>query len=367
MTLPAAGNPPLYTRRSDRDSHRQSGAGHSTARLLPAFTSQAFRAALARAERFARDPHAPILIEGESGTGKTTIARYIHDRSPRAPGPYHAVVVSTLDDSLASSELFGHVAGAFTDARHNRAGHFASANGGTLFLDEIGKASKTVQQKLLHAVECGEIRAVGSDRDVRVDVRVVLASNIPLQTLVADGSFLPDLFARVGTFRVVIPPLRDRRADIPTLVESYLARHGSRLGYSPGLPTIDPELLAHLQRAHWPGNLRQLDATIHRLVIDAEGAAAITLDHCKDDLAFIRDAGAWPTLTPDAVDGAITRAGTIAGAARLLGVDRTTVHRFQKRRCVADPPQRIGAPVAPHAAVHDTSVAPQNGEPTFSL
>jgi two-component system, NtrC family, response regulator AtoC len=299
---------------------------------VPEFRSAAYRAALDRVDRFARDRQAAILIEGESGTGKTTIARYLHQRSPRAAGPYHCVVLSTLDDSLASSELFGHVAGAFTDARHSRAGHFVSANTGTLFLDEIGKASRVIQQKLLHAVEYGEVRPVGSDRDMRVDVRIILASNVPLSRLVEKGEFLPDLYARIGMFRVVLPPLRERRADIPMLVRRNVANHAAHCGYDVP-PEVDEDLLRALQAAPWPENLRQLDATMHRLLVEAQGAMTISLEHCVDDLAYLRDdEGCSVPLTPERVDVAITRAGSISGAARLLGVDRTTVHRFQRRR-----------------------------------
>lgn len=312
------------------------------------FKSAAYRNALARVERFARDRYAPILIEGESGTGKTTIARYLHQRSPRSSGPYHCVVLSTLDDTLASSELFGHVAGAFTDARHSRAGHFVSANGGTLFLDEIGKASRAIQQKLLHAVEYGEVRPVGSDRDMRVDARIVVASNVPLEQLVEKNEFLADLYARVGTFRVVLPPLRERRADIPLLINRYVAKHATGCGYS-GVPDVHAELLGALQSAAWPQNMRQLDATVHRLLVEAEGAATISLEHCTDDLSYLRPDSARGALTVERVDVALSRAGSISGAARLLGVDRTTVHRFQRRR---------------GAALGDTGCVALRGEPT---
>ncbi|MEP6730593.1 MAG: sigma 54-interacting transcriptional regulator, partial [bacterium] len=184
---------------------------------LTRFRSASFQRVLARARRFARDRTATLLIEGESGTGKTRFARYLHAISPRAAKPYRSVVLSTIDDTLAASELFGHVSGAYTDARHARAGHFVSANGGTLFLDEIGKASLSVQQRLLHAVEYGEFRPVGSDRDMHVDVRIIAASNLPLETQVANDRFLPDLYARLSVFLLTLPPLRDRKADIPLL------------------------------------------------------------------------------------------------------------------------------------------------------
>ncbi|MGH7678433.1 MAG: sigma-54-dependent transcriptional regulator [Gemmatimonadaceae bacterium] len=299
--------------------------------VISASLSASHRRALQQVERFAR-VSATVVLEGESGTGKTTMGRYLHQRSGRARGPFQAVALTTIDDSLAGSELFGHVAGAFTDARRNRVGHFASANGGTLFLDEVGKASRTVQQKLLHAVEYREIRPVGSDRDVRVDVRVVLATNVSLEALVEQGEFLPDLYARVSAFRVVLPPLRQRRADIPWLVVQFIAKHAPDCGYE-RLPDFAPPLMLALQGAPWPHNLRQLDATVHRILVDAEGAQMITLDHCQDDLAYLRSAGQARTpLNSERVDSAISQGGSISAAARLLRVDRSTVYRFQKRR-----------------------------------
>ena len=212
------------------------------------FQSASFGRLLARARLFARDRHATILLEGESGTGKTLLARYLHGVSPRATKPYQTVVLSTIEDTLAASELFGHVSGAYTDARHSRAGHFASANGGTLFLDEIGKASLAVQQRLLHVVEYGEFRPVGSDRDMRVDVRIIAATNLKLDDQVERQRFLPDLHARLSVFSLTMPSLRERRADIPILVEEAVARHALNAGYT-APPTVDDDLMAALQAA----------------------------------------------------------------------------------------------------------------------
>jgi DNA-binding NtrC family response regulator len=292
--------------------------------------SAAYVRALEQLERFARDRDVPILIEGETGTGKTTIARHLHQKSPRAAGPFDYVVLSALDDALANSELFGHVTGAFTDARSNRVGHFASAHGGTLFLDEIGKASAVVQRKLLHAIEYGEVRPLGADRDMRVDVRIVAATNTPLDALVERDVFLPDLYARLDTFRVRLPALRERRADIPVLVEYYLAQHASSCGYDGVTPRVDDALMDALSNAEWPYNLRQLHSTVHRLLLEAEGALTITLAHCRDNLAYLCEHARRPAcaLTLGEIEHAIADAGNnVSRAAKALGIDRTTLHR----------------------------------------
>jgi DNA-binding NtrC family response regulator len=240
-------------------------------------------------------------------------------------------VLSTLEDTLSGSELFGHVAGASTDARQSRTGQFASANGGTLFLDEIGKASLAVQYKLLHAGESGEFRPVVSDRDMRVDVRLVVATNIALEEASIAGRFLPDLNARLSAFRVRVPSLRERRADIPLLAQQSLRVHAMRCGYGT-TPTIHAELLSALQRADWPNNLRQLDATMHRLLVDAEGAMELTLAHCEDDsLDLHKYAESSQPLTAQRIADAIASEGSVSAAARLLKVDRTTIHRHQRR------------------------------------
>ncbi len=206
-------NSPLRTRVEGRSEHRSAPSDsldrdplrvtlHSFAPLFRDLRSAKAIKALEQTRRFASHSDVPILIEGETGTGKTLLARYMHAISPRSDGPFEHVDIGTLDDTLASSELFGHIAGAFTDARRNRAGCFVSAKDGTIFLDEIGKASLAVQQKLLHAVEYGEVRPLGADRKVRVNARVVTASNRPLASLVEENRFLPDLHARLEAFRV---------------------------------------------------------------------------------------------------------------------------------------------------------------------
>lgn len=295
--------------------------------------SNAYSAAIGRLERFARDDTATILLQGESGTGKTTLAKRIHALSPRPAGPFQCVVLSALDDGVASSELFGHVVGAFTDARHARAGHFVSANRGTLFLDEISKASLGLQGKLLHAIEYGEITPVGSDRTVRVDVRIVVATNVNIETLVDEGRFLPDLYARLEHFRIDLPPLRERRGDIPGLVAEAVNRHFPAAGYT-SPPTLDDQLLAMLRAADWRHNVRELDGVIHRILVDAEGAAPITLGHCSGDLAFLAAARRGKrNVTEMEIAEVLKRSNTLSDAARKLGIDRKVLRPIAARVC----------------------------------
>lgn len=302
--------------------------------LFAGFRSTSMLRALEQLERLARDPEVPILLEGESGTGKTLLARHLHALSPRARGPFQPVVLASMDDSLAGSELFGHVAGAFTDARQKRAGAFVSAHQGTLFLDEVGKASLSVQRKLLHVIEHGEIRPLGSDRTVHVDVRIITASNIPIDDLVASAAFLPDLYARLETFRVRLPPLRERRADIPLLVERCLVEHTRALGADGWRPTIDDELMRALQLASWPNNVRQLSATIRRLMVDSDGASRITFAHCTGALAWLARARTEKgTLRAASAKRAIADCGNNKSlAARTLGVNRATLYRALDRQ-----------------------------------
>lgn len=299
--------------------------------IASSFESAKYREALRRAEKFSRDRTATILIEGESGTGKTLLARRIHETSPRGRAQFRTCVLSALDDALASDELFGHVPGAFTGARDARAGVFVSANGGTVFLDEIGKASLQVQQKLLDAIESRVIIPLGSDRPVTVDVRVIAAANVPLHQLVQEMKFLPDLYARLKNFRIELPPLRERSTDIPLLIEQCLARHAFLCGYE-SVPAVSDDLMAALTRAKWPDNLRELDGAIHRLLVEAEGASLLTISHCVDDLSFLLEAPRRRApLQFDQVQLALSQTGQEkTSAAKLLGVSRASVHRVLK-------------------------------------
>jgi DNA-binding NtrC family response regulator len=286
---------------------------------------------LQQLDRYARCLNALVLLEGESGTGKSYFARYLHECSPRARGPFESVVLPTLDDNLAPSELFGHVSGAYTDARHPRMGRFLSAGGGTLFLDEIGKASPRVQAKLLHAVEYREIWPVGSDRSVRVDVRLVAATNVPLEELVDAGTFLSDLVPRLSGFRVRLPTLRERAEDIPALVEQFVQLRALQCGYEHP-PSVDARLVALLQAAEWPHNLRQLDATVQQVLVHADGAPVLTVDHLGDAVVGLAPADdEHHGLTPARVRIVVDSTGSVTRAARALGVSRQTVHRYLTR------------------------------------
>ena len=295
--------------------------------------------ALRAIENLAPYEHTTVLIVGETGTGKSYAARLLHQLSPRARATFHQVLLSSLDDNLAASDLFGHLSGSYTDARQSRPGHFVTANRGTLFLDEIGKASRGVQCKLLHAIEKHEIWPVGSDRSVRVDVRVVLASNVPLEDLVAEDRFLGDLFARIETFEVRLPALRERRSDIPALVRQFISLRAADCGHPLGAPKVDPELLAAICRAEWPYNLRQLDGAVQRILIEAASreSRVLTLDHCVGKLAYLRGSTARRRVTAEMVRERMTATGSVKKTAASLGISRWTVYRYLRKDVVPAP------------------------------
>ncbi len=209
---------------------------------------------------------ANVLIRGETGTGKELVARAIHEGSPRAGGPLVAVNCGALPEHLVESELFGHRKGAFTGADEHRAGLFEVADGGTLFLDEIGELPKQLQSRLLRALESGEIRRVGDNQPITVDVRVVCATHRSLEEMVATGEFREDLLFRINTFEIAIPPLRERIDDLPELVRHFVRK--ARPQTPPDAEVAMPEVFAALARHRWPGNIRELANVIeHALVL----------------------------------------------------------------------------------------------------
>lgn len=209
-----------------------------------------------------------VLLEGETGTGKELAARALHEKSARKSGPFVAIDCGALPETLLESELFGHVKGAFTGAAQSRAGAFARAHGGTIFLDELGTVPLSMQARLLRVLEERTVRPVGADVEKRVDVRVLAASPIDLTMRVAEGSFRPDLFYRLSVVRVVLPPLRARREDIPALVTELMRRRGLAAGRVAG-PNLD-RLMAH----SFPGNLRELRNLIDRAIALSPGATS---------------------------------------------------------------------------------------------
>ena len=210
-----------------------------------------------------------VLILGETGTGKELIARALHSRSPRRDRPLVKVNCSAISAGLVESELFGHVKGAFTGALERRVGRFELADGGTIFLDEIGELPLETQVKLLRVLQEQEFEPVGSSRTLRVDVRVIAATNRDLQEAVRTGRFRPDLFYRLNVFPIEIPPLRERRADIPQLVMFFLSRFSRNLGKQ--ISAVAPETMQHLRAYEWPGNVRELQNVIERAVVLCEG------------------------------------------------------------------------------------------------
>ena len=212
----------------------------------------------------------PVLIQGETGTGKERLAHAIHRWSARSERPFVVVNCAAIPAGLIESELFGHDKGAFTGATRERAGRFRTANGGTLFLDEIGELPLEVQAKLLRVLQSGELQAVGSDRTIKVDVRVVAATHVELARAVKDGRFREDLFYRLDVFPLRLPPLRERLEDLPALVEHLLAEQHARTGRP---ASITPAALEALRAHAWPGNIRELANALERAsIVSATGA-----------------------------------------------------------------------------------------------
>ena len=226
--------------------------------------SRAMEQIIERAERVA-ETKSTVLITGETGTGKELVARAIHDRSAQRDMPLIEVNCAAIPESLLESELFGHVRGAFTGATTTKKGKFALADGGTIFLDEIGTMSLAVQSKLLRVLQEREFEPLGAERTERVDVRVIAATNRDLRQMVADGKFQEDLFYRLNVIPIELPPLRERREDVPVLVAHFVAKHAQRIGRR--IERVDDSVVAALQQYEWPGNVRELENTIERAVV----------------------------------------------------------------------------------------------------
>jgi len=229
-----------------------------------------------------KDNKATVLIQGESGTGKELVARSVHYTGKFSRAPFIAVNCGAIPESLLEAELFGYAKGAFTGASENRNGFFQAADKGTLFLDEIGNASPSVQSKLLRALQEKEVVKVGSQKTEKIDIRVIAATNNDLYSQVQKKLFREDLYYRLTVVEITVPPLRERKEDIPLLVDKFLQKYG--LEYKDRLVNIAPEALSLLIRYSWPGNIRELENIIQRSVIMSD--KSIEIDHLPDNLKY---------------------------------------------------------------------------------
>ena len=282
---------------------------------------------------------APVLVAGETGVGKELVARAIHTRSARRDHPFVAVNTAAIPHELLEAELFGHVRGGFTGAAKGRKGLLTEADGGTLLLDEIGDMSFDLQAKLLRVLQFGDVRPVGSDQVHHVDVRVMASTHRDLPLLVAEGRFREDLYFRLNVLPVLVPPLRDRRGDIPALAAHFLAEARRRAPRSP-VRSIGREALTLLMESSWPGNVRELASCIERAVV-------FGVDEMLDchDLESAPDVAprseAWPfpaeapwtlrRLSRAYIDWALAETGgNKLRAAEILGIDLSTLYRWQR-------------------------------------
>jgi DNA-binding NtrC family response regulator len=276
-----------------------------------------------------------VLIEGESGTGKELIAAALHRHSDRAGGRLVAVDCGSLTDSLLESELFGYVRGAFTGAVGEKKGLFEEANGGTIFLDEIGDIGASMQAKLLRVLQEYEIKRVGGQEWIRVDVRVVAATNRNLQQLVERGTFREDLFYRLKVVTITLPPLRDRREDIPLLAEYFVRRYAARSGKA--IAHLTPEAMALLTEHPWPGNIRELEHCIERAVALASGQVLTPEDLAPElkasvDATLFRGAPTLEEVKRRYLAHVLQETGgNISRAAGILGVERRSLQRMLRR------------------------------------
>jgi DNA-binding NtrC family response regulator len=280
---------------------------------------------------------APVLIIGESGTGKELVARAIHQHGNRSGRPFVPINCGALTETLLESELFGHIKGSFTGAVTDSKGVFQTAHTGTVFLDEVGEMSPALQVKLLRVLQEGEVRAVGTSRPVKVDVRIVAATNVDVERVVSEGKFRQDLFYRLGVVIINLPPLRERREDIPLLIERFLKAASSKAGKQVELtrPAVDA-----LTSYHWPGNVRELENLIERMVVFARSSridvgdlpptvtprAPVLEKRLFDDLPTLDEVERRYLLhVLEQVGNNRTR------AAEVMGIDRRTLYRMAER------------------------------------
>jgi two-component system response regulator AtoC len=287
-----------------------------------------------QAERVA-ETKSTVFIMGETGTGKELLARAIHNRSAQRHMPLIKVNCAAIPDTLLESELFGHVRGAFTGAANNKKGKFALADGGTIFLDEIGTMTPPLQSKLLRVLQEREFEPLGAERTQRVDVRVIAATNRDVKRLVEEGKFLEDLFYRLNVIPFVLPPLRDRREDIPALADHFLRKHSKRTGRR--VEGLSDGAMERMTSYDWPGNVRELENTIERAVVLSPGPVIDTADITMPGVAGVASPG-LPSLKlrsnvdwveRQTIQQALERSGGIKkDAAVLLGISQRALSYY---------------------------------------
>jgi DNA-binding NtrC family response regulator len=276
---------------------------------------------------------ANVLMTGENGSGKGTIAQALHAASARAGKPLVTVNAGGLSEGVFESELFGHVKGAFTDAKTDRVGRFELADGGTLFLDEIANVPLNLQPKLLRVLETGEFERVGSSRTRRADVRILSATNADLAAEVSAGRFRQDLLFRLNTIELRVPPLRERREDVPVLAQHFLQQHTRR--YRKRIEAFEPAALDALAAHSWPGNVRELDHAIERAVLMARGERVQTLDlglRASDEVPARLEELSLEDVECVLIKKALARFdGNVSRAADALGLSRSALYRRLQR------------------------------------
>ena len=273
---------------------------------------------------------ATVLIQGPSGTGKELVARAIHDQSPRRARPFVGVNCAALPDTLLESELFGYVRGAFTDARRDKPGRFVQADGGTLFLDEIGDVSPAFQAKLLRVLQEGEVQPLGGTRTLRPDVRVVAATNRDLAALVREGRFREDLYYRVRVLPIRLPALRERREDVPLLVDHFLRKFSAKTGR--GIDELAPAALRALLHYDYPGNIRELENLLERAFVLCHGPR-IELGHLPAEVTEARVVAAEAPRHALALEAAPTEGELGREASALLSA--LEAHRWRRAETAA--------------------------------
>jgi DNA-binding NtrC family response regulator len=325
-------------------SRREVRSLRSTQRRLSADLDQPFQDFIGESDAIRRvgeiigkvaATDADVLISGENGTGKELVARAVHRGSDRAGEVFVSVDVGSLSGSLFESELFGHVRGAFTDAKEDRAGRMELASGGTLMLDEIGNLPIDLQAKLLSVLESRQVIPVGSGTPRDIDIRLICATNLALREMVDRGEFREDLLYRINTIEIPLPPLRDRREDVPLLAHHFLARYARK--YRKDLTGIGSPAMNKLKAYHWPGNVRELQHAVERAVIMSSSEALLPGDFLFPGVKSERNVLPLDTFNLEEVESVVIRnamkrfGGNISKVARELGLSRPALYRKLER------------------------------------